>query len=921
MKTRKILLAVLLVMLLGLVLVSCGNLFHKHRPYYDAEVEPTCEEPGLSSGSHCSDCGEILEEQVEIPAYGHTSVRDRAVAPTCTTTGLTAGQHCAICNKVLVPQTIVEKVEHTYGWDDLCTECGHYRYAECAHINQYILEGWDATCQWSGWTDGMQCLDCDEIIIPQTYIPIKSHITVTDAAVEATCTSTGLTEGSHCSECGEIFVEQTVIPVIEHIASEWIIDKESNEFESGLKHQVCTVCGNTIKEEIIPQIVYLEYTVNSYSTTCTVTGIGTFSGTDLVIPEYLDGHRVTAISADAFYECSSLTSVVIPDSVTSIGREAFYGCSSLTSIVIPDSVTSIGMNAFRSCYNLASVYATSIESWVNIDFAFGEELERGYASNPCINGADLYIGTNKLMGDLVIPDGVTEIKSMAFAWCDTITSVVIPGSVTSIGDYAFQSCTNLESIKLGNGLHSIGFHAFYNCSKLTSVYVNDIKEWVEIWFDTGARINRHEYKTANPCYNGADLYVGNNKLTGEVVIPDGVQYINPYAFYNFDSITSVVIPDSVKQIGDYAFRGCINLMSVTIGNGVTQIDKYAFSSCGKLSNVTIGNSVWTIGIYAFEYCDSLMSIEIPDSVTYIDDYAFYKCSSLASLTMGNGINKIDKETFYACPISEVYIKDIEAWLKISFTDAISNPLYGGADLYLNNIKLTELIIPDNVTSIGDYAFQDCQSLITVVVPDHVTSIGKGAFIKCANLKNIVLGKGVRYMYDQAFYGCGSLESITVEEGNTVYHSAGNCLIRTEYKKLILGCKNSVIPTDGSVTAIDQGAFANCSGLTYIVIPNSVTRIGDFAFEFCDNLKSIVIPDSVTSIGSYIFTCCSSLTSVVISNSVTSIDFGLFYKCSSLTSINFNGTIARWSAISKMYSWDEGTGDYIVYCTDGNIYKS
>lgn len=135
-------------------------------------------------------------------------------------------------------------------------------------------------------------------------------------------------------------------------------------------------------------------------------------------------------------------------------------------------------------------------------------------------------------------------------------------------------------------------------------------------------------------------------------------------------------------------------------------------------------------------------------------------------------------------------------------------------------------------------------------------------------------------------------------GNTRYHSDGNCLIETATKILIAGYENSVIPSNGNVTSIGSSAFSSCERLTSITIPDSVTSIGSSAFSFCSGLTRITIPDSVTRIG-----------------------HSAFYGCSRLTSINFNGTKAQWNAISKGQNWNEDTGSYTVYCTDGTISKS
>ena len=173
----------------------------------------------------------------------------------------------------------------------------------------------------------------------------------------------------------------------------------------------------------------------------------------------------------------------------------------------------------------------------------------------------------------------------------------------------------------------------------------------------------------------------------------------------------------------------------------------------------------------------------------------------------------------------------------------------------------------SVTSIGNYAFQNCSRLTSIEIPNSVTSIG-----------------------NYAFNGCGGLTTIVVEKGNTVYDSRDNCnaIIKTATNTLIYGCQNTIIPN--SVTTIGNDAFSGCTSLTSITIPYSVTSIGSSAFGECYSLTSIEIPNSVETIGEYAFYGCSGLTSVTIPNSVTSIGIDAFYRCSGLTSVTIPNSV-------------------------------
>ncbi len=309
--------------------------------------------------------------------------------------------------------------------------------------------------------------------------------------------------------------------------------------------------------------------------------------------------------------------------------------------------------------------------------------------------------------------------------------------------------------------------------------------------------------------------------------------------------TDVMIPDSYKGlpvtgIEERAFKDCKSLKTVYIPDSVTSVDQEAFSGCTGLTSVTIGNGVTSIDWYAFCDCTGLTSITIPDSVTSIGDWAFEGCTGLTSIT-----------------------------------------------------------IPDSVTEIGSCAFDKCTGLTSITIPDSVTSIDWSAFRDCTSLTSITIPDSVTSIAGSAFEGCTGLTSIEVSAGNPVYHAAENCLIETDMMTLVSGCKNSVIPMDGSVASIGKSAFSGCDGLT-----------------------SITIPDSVTSIGEAAFYGCSSLTSVTIGSGVTIINQYVFLVCLDLKDIYFNGTYEQWKAIEKGASWDSGMPRYYtVHCTDGDHAES
>ena len=233
-------------------------------------------------------------------------------------------------------------------------------------------------------------------------------------------------------------------------------------------------------------------------------------------------------------------------------------------------------------------------------------------------------------------------------------------------------------------------------------------------------------------------------------------------------------------------------------------------------------------------------VNIPESVSYngetysvtsIGAYAFCRCRGLTSVTIPNSVTSIGSSAFKNCSgLKKVIVPDIAAWCGISFYNSDSNPLYYAEHLYSDETtEITNLIIPNSVTSIGGGAFYGCSGLTSVNIPNSVTSIGKYAFYGCSGLTSVTIPNSVTSIESSAFRDCSGLTSIEVESGNRTYDSRNNCnaIIETATNTLIQGCKTTTIPN--SVTSIGKYAFRGRSGLTSVTMPNSVTSIGDYAF--------------------------------------------------------------------------------------------
>ena len=698
---------------------------------------------------------------------------------------------------------------------------------------------------------------------------------------------------------------------------------------------------------------------------------GCSSLTSITIPG-----SVTKIGFQAFYGCSSLTSITIPGSVTSIGNYAFQNCSSLTEITIPEGVTSIGDSAFYGCRSLTEITIPGSVTSIGIGIFCGcSELELVTLPSAILSIETAMFSSCSSLTEITIPGSVTSIGEYTFSYCTSLMEVAIPGSVTSIGEYAFSNCSSLTEIIFAGSAPEIGNDCFSDVTA-TAYYPANDPSWTEdVRQNFGGNLTWESYEPAAVVASGkcganltwtldetgtltvsgtgkmndyyeldedrerewapAPWYTSYKDQVTRVVVEEGATSIGLYAFKNMDRVTEVHLPSSLQTIYGYAFEGCTALQSLELLPGLTTISTNAFQGCAALSALELPAGLVTLYYGAFQNCSGLLNVTIPEGVTSIGSYTFNGCSGLKTLSLPASVNTIGDEAFGNCTsLDGIYISDLSAWCGITFSEhGSANPLYqreyGAATqrdvgLYLNGEKITDLVIPADVTSISPRAFFGYTGLESVEIPDTVTTVGASAFSNCVNLTDASVSAAI--VGDSAFEYCEALRTVSLGAGVTgigryvfEYCSA---LESINIPAAVKSIGNSAFLGCGSLQRVDITDLAAWCGVSFSTGAWGEPNYGScYSNPLCNSdaclylngrkLEKATIPDGVTSISPYAFYCCRDLVLVSLPATLRSVGRSAFSSCGKLTDVYYQGTQEDWSSVS--------VNDYNYPLTDANFH--
>ena len=925
-----------------------------------------------------------------------TALINVTIPDSVTSIGSDAFYGCTALTNIVIPNNVTSIESYVFSGctsltnviiPDSVTSIGSFAFYGCTSLTSIVIPDSVTNIENDAFRG---CTSLTNIVIPNNVTSIESATfsgctSLTSIVIPDSVTSIGSYAFSQCSSLTAVSIPNGVETLGEYTFSEC-----SNLIRIQIGKGIIKMPDNVLRYCNKLERIEVDENNTSYSSFDGVLfdkeklSLIRYPSNKSDISNYEIPSMVEAIKNGAFSNCSTLTNVTIGNSVTSIGDYAFSNCSALTSVKIPDSVVTIGYDAFSNCSVLTNVtIGNSVTSIGNSAFYNCSALTSVIIGNSVTSIGNSAFYKCSALTSVIIGNSVTSIGNYAFSNCSTLTSVKIPDSVVTIEYNAFYNCSALTNVTIGNGVTSIGNSAFYDCGNIVDIYIKKIQSEVTFgsyWKSSGyvhysdcthnltnniqsetLLITQTEYSDSPE--NGKISCGGTYQFklvneSGEVVkdklikikeqeressSSNRIIWIAPdqEGIYTIENIIRNV---SIEEIGELS-NG--KVVQATDSNGITW--NYTYQN-GKAKNIYYeqGNITSDIelpseldGHTVISCKDNMFSnaatsrtvkeITIPESIESINDSAFSRCDNLES------INVNENNNYYSSLSGILYDKD-QTEIKIiprAIKEAIipNSVTSIGNYAFYNCSKLTSVTIPEGVTTIGDYTFYNCSQLTNIEIPNSVTSMGYGVFRDCTSLTNVTIGSGVTNILNNIFNGCNKLESINVSEENKTYSGVDGILYNKEQTEIIcipIAIKEVSIPD--TIIEIENGMFDSCRSLTSVTIGRGVADIGNIAFSKCSKLeninvseknanyssvggilynkqrtemimvpratKEVDVPNTVTKIKNYAFYNCDNLKMITIGDRVTDIEIEevSFYNCSELKSINVSNNNTAYSSI-------------------------
>ncbi|MBR1666901.1 MAG: leucine-rich repeat protein [Bacteroidaceae bacterium] len=572
---------------------------------------------------------------------------------------------------------------------------------------------------------------------------------------------------------------------------------------------------------------------------------------------------VTEIGKNALLFNSNLTGIVIPEGVTKLGFQAFKGCSKMTTIQLPKSLTATEGLVFDGCGGLADgkLIVDDLAWWCSVNWG-------GPYSTPLSQAKHLYSDEDTEITSLVIPEGVTNIPGYAFYRCEGIASVSLPSTLKSIGESAF-TYTGLTSVDIPVGITEIEEYAFANCGSLTTVTIPE--GMTKIGFSAFAKTALTSLTLPSTITSMSQSFYGCENLA-TLTLTDGITTLGQ-SFYSCPALTSLNIPGSIKEIDYSDFRGCTGLTTVTLNEGTEKVE---FSGCTNLETINFPSSIKEVYINGSQ---KLETVTLQEGVERISN--FDNCTALKQINIPSTVTYVG--TFrYCTALEKVIVADLASWCAARHQYGTSyGPQKYAGKLYLgtpvSHTEITDLVIPEGVTKISFSSFNDVTNIKTITLPSTLTSWEYKAFADCSGVTDVYcLVNPVTLTWSESNNNfqadkATQMHVLDVETWRSKFPDANATflgdLTQISYTATTVVNAFGVDHFPGA-TALLANIYDSETGKGYAIFSGNLTAIADNAFANCTALTSIEIPDGITTIGSNAFSGCTGLTAMTLPKTVT-----------------------------------------------------